>query len=115
MSTLQIPKKRLIFGKKHWLNHINTTNTLLRMKHCLFLCTFTLAIAICSCAKNKPESLADIHQPDVQTRSIIPDEFDWETTDWMPTPHGQPKIPMPWGGQGSISAFYGLDVVTIVR
>lgn len=29
----------------------------------------------------------------------------------MPTPPGQPQIPMPWGGQGSISSFYGLDVM----
>lgn len=45
------------------------------------------------------------------TRSVVPEEFDWEEADWMPTPPGQAMIPMPWGGQGSISGFYGLEIV----
>ena len=40
-----------------------------------------------------------------------PEEFDWETEDWMPTPQGQTKIPIPWVGQGSLVGLYGLDVV----
>ena len=47
----------------------------------------------------------------METKSVLPEEFDWETADWMPTPPGQALIPVPWTGQGSLNAFYGLDVV----
>ena len=30
------------------------------------------------------------------TRSIIPDSFDWETVDLMPTPSCQTPITLPW-------------------
>lgn len=64
-----------------------------------------------ACSKKTP--LADFEEGKMSllTRSVSPEEFDWETADWMPTPSGQALIPMPWGGQGSISGFYGLDVV----
>lgn len=52
-----------------------------------------------------------VNQSLIRTRAVEPNEFDWETADWMPTPPGQPQIPMPWGGQGSISEFYGLEIV----
>jgi len=74
------------------------------------LVSISLSMYFCSCSKNEimPEKEIDI-QP--LTKAIIPEEFDWETADWMPTPPGQAQIPMPWGGQGSISAFYGSDIV----
>ena len=37
--------------------------------------------------------------------------FDWEHVDWMPTPPGQARIPIPWNGQGSLVGSYELDVV----
>lgn len=44
------------------------------------------------------------------TRAIVPETFDWDTADFMPTPPSQ-SIPVPWIGQGSIAMYYGLDVV----
>ena len=46
-----------------------------------------------------------------QTRAVTPYEFNWENADWMPTPTGQSKIPVPWIGQGSLASFYGLDII----
>ena len=43
------------------------------------------------------------------TRSIIPDSFDWETVDLMPTPSCQTPITLPWDGQGSLATIYGND------
>lgn len=45
------------------------------------------------------------------TAAVTPYQFEWENRDWMPTPAGQSKIPVPWVGQGSITSTYGLDVV----
>ena len=67
-------------------------------------------VSISSCIK---EEILENNLIEIQplTKSILPEVFDWENADWMPTPPGQAQIPMPWGGQGSISAFYGPDVV----
>ena len=35
-------------------------------------------------------------QSSVQTRAIPTQDFDWEAADWMPTPVGQSRIPVPW-------------------
>lgn len=70
-----------------------------------------LALTSFACSKEATPHHYDDSNKLICTRSITPDEFDWEVTDWMPTPEGQALIPMPWGGQGSISGFYGLDVV----
>lgn len=45
------------------------------------------------------------------TRSILPDEFDWEVADTMPTPKNQERIYMPWDGPGSLATTYGDDVL----
>jgi hypothetical protein len=70
-----------------------------------------IALVITACTREGHQLSQDISSDFLCTRSIVPDEFDWEVTDWMPTPSGQAQIPMPWGGQGSISGFYGMDVV----
>lgn len=77
-------------------------------KFCLIL---PIAIAMLSCSNVDSLPFNELVSDSVQTRSIVPEEFDWELADWMPTPSGQSLIPVPWGGQGSISGFYGLDVV----
>ena len=64
-----------------------------------------------ACSKKTPLADFEAGKMSLLTRSVSPEEFDCETADWMPTPSGQALIPMPWGGQGSISGFYGLDVV----
>ena len=47
----------------------------------------------------------------MQTRAVIPHDFDWENTDWMPTPSGQ-NILVPWApGPGSLLTTYDLDVL----
>lgn len=75
-------------------------------------CIMTIFIIACcltllSCSRN--ESCFENTTP--CSRSVIPDDFDWENADWMPTPVGQSKIPSPWVGQGSIASLYGLDVM----
>ena len=45
------------------------------------------------------------------TRAVVPEDFDWETVDYMPTPAGQTKIPVPWIGQGSLASSYTIDVI----
>lgn len=70
-----------------------------------------LVFASNSCHKEEIQSI-EVEKPmTLLTKSIIPEEFDWETADWMPTPSGQAQIPVPWGNQGSISGFYGPDIV----
>lgn len=44
-------------------------------------------------------------------KSIVSPTLDWENVDWMPTPMGQPRIPSPWSGQGSIASTWGVDVM----
>lgn len=43
-------------------------------------------------------------------RAVVPDSFDWENIDWMPTPRSQ-RIPSPWIGQGSLASTYDLEIV----
>jgi len=45
------------------------------------------------------------------TKSVSPEDFDWETVDWMPTPAGQTKISVPWEGQGSLVGAYDYSIV----
>ena len=73
------------------------------------ICMAILTAPSCSRELIAPEEPVEREQ--ILTKAVIPEEFDWETRDWMPTPPGQAQIPMPWGGQGSISAFYGADIV----
>lgn len=69
------------------------------------------AIVVLSCSNEEFMSFSKESSYPMITRSVVPEEFDWEEADWMPTPPGQAMIPMPWGGQGSISGFYGLEIV----
>lgn len=57
------------------------------------------------------ENLDNIVTRNIMSRSVIPEQFDWENSDWMPTPPEQSPIPTPWIGQGSIASTYGLDIV----
>ena len=41
--------------------------------------------------------------PSLITRSVVTPDFDWENADWMPTPAGYARIPVPWIGAGSLS------------
>lgn len=45
------------------------------------------------------------------TRAVPTLYFDWENVDWMPTPHGQSRIPTPWVGQGSLVGTYDWEIV----
>ena len=47
----------------------------------------------------------------IETRAVRPQIFDWENSDYMPTPIGQPEISVPWIGQGSLASSYTLDVI----
>jgi hypothetical protein len=72
-----------------------------------------LALNMLSCQENgimDDQTLSTL-SPSSQTRSVIPDTFDWENADWMPTPSGQSRIPTPWVGQGSLASMFGLDVI----
>lgn len=64
-----------------------------------------------SCSRELIAPEEPVEREQILTKAVVPEEFDWEKSDWMPTPPGQAQIPMPWGGQGSISAFYGADIV----
>jgi len=44
------------------------------------------------------------------TRAVPTLWFNWENIDWMPTSPSQ-RIPNPWNGAGSLTSFYGLDVI----
>ena len=54
-------------------------------------------------------------QSSVQTRAIPTQDFDWEAADWMPTPVGQSRIPVPWIGQGSLVSAYGMDIINDMK
>lgn len=46
------------------------------------------------------------------TRAVVPEDFDWDTADFMPTPAGQSKIYVPWASsQGSLASSYTTDVI----
>lgn len=49
--------------------------------------------------------------PSLITRSVVTPDFDWENADWMPTPAGYARIPVPWIGAGSLSSFYETDIL----
>ena len=67
----------------------------------MFLCI------ILSCNK---DILNNESQITGETKSNIEYEFDWENIDYMPTPPGQSRIPVPWIGAGSITPEYGLEI-----
>lgn len=71
------------------------------------LVVFMLVALLFSCQE---EALVTMPTPNNVTRAIVPETFDWDTADFMPTPPSQ-SIPVPWIGQGSIAMYYGLDVV----
>lgn len=78
----------------------------------LFVLSLFIGFSIGSCSDNEFEELSDnINTTKVQTRAVPTPAFDWENADWMPTPSVQPRIPVPWIGQGSLAGTYGLDVI----
>ena len=54
---------------------------------------FLIMVSISSCIK---EEIVENNLIEIQplTKSILPEVFDWENADWMPTPPGQAQIPM---------------------
>lgn len=81
------------------------------MNRLSYLFVVCASVVLCACTKEPVISSSDEDSTAVVTRAVVPEEFDWETVDWMPTPQGQTKIPIPWVGQGSLVGLYGLDVV----
>lgn len=83
------------------------------MKKVLLYSTITLSylLSVTSCQNENVTDIPIVEDLSLKTRSIIPDEFDWENADWMPTPPGQIRIPSPWVGQGSIASTFGTDVI----
>lgn len=76
-----------------------------------FLLVMAVSVMTTSCAKTLLNDTVEIRNSPLLTKAVTPEEFDWETADWMPTPAGQSRISVPWIGQGSLTAFYGLDIV----
>lgn len=66
---------------------------------------------VISCQDEKLIEMQPSSHHTLQTRSVTPENFDWEHADWMPTPPGQTRIPSPWVGQGSLASTYGTDVI----
>lgn len=85
------------------------------MKKLTFLLVLLSGTVLVSCTKEPVEVLSSNATADYEaealTKAVSPKSFNWETADWMPTPPGQSKIPVPWVGQGSLSGFYKMDVV----
>lgn len=55
-----------------------------------------IILVLLSCNKNTiSETVLDTGTP--ITKAVVPETFDWETADCMPTPNGQADIPVPWG------------------
>lgn len=77
------------------------------MKQFFYPIVFAASFLFFSC--QDAEIVTDSPQ-NTLTRAIVPESFDWDTADYMPTPPTQ-VIPVPWIGQGSIAPYYGLDVV----
>ena len=72
----------------------------------IIVCLTSLLLFSC----NESDDMSN-YQPKSITRSILPEEFDWEVADTMPTPKNQARIYMPWDGPGSIADTYGDDVL----
>lgn len=70
-----------------------------------------LAFAGTSCQKDEIQRVEVKKPMTLVTKSILPEEFDWETADWMPTPPGQTQISVPWIGAGSLAGSHGIDVL----
>lgn len=58
-----------------------------------------------------PDEVSSVPASTPMTKAEPIEWFDWEHVDWMPTPPGQARIPIPWNGQGSLVGSYELDVV----
>jgi len=67
--------------------------------------------ALVSCTEENVPTSGQSEPTSFETKAVSPEVFDWETIDWMPTPAGQAKIPVPWNGQGSLVGAYSLDVI----
>lgn len=84
-----------------------------KIKHYLFLAVFCIVLTLSQSCKK--EILVDSHPQHLSLTNhnlaVTPNQFNWETVDWMPTPPGQTQIPPPWVGQGSIASVYGTDVI----
>ena len=80
------------------------------MKKNYLILLFSLCMALCSCSRDEVSIDENIYKG-IATRSIVPDEFDWEEVDVMPTPENQSTINLPWDGAGSLATTYGNDVL----
>lgn len=81
-------------------------------KFCILIMSvlFTIQFVCISCK----DELGDESNTPILTRAIVPQPFDWENVDVMPTPPTQ-YIPTPWVGSGSIASTYGLEVVNDIK
>ena len=59
----------------------------------------------------KSVKMRTLEQVEIPNYSLQTERFDWEKIDWMPTPSGGIRIPVPWVGQGSIVADFPLEIV----
>lgn len=59
------------------------------------LCSLVIT-GMLSCTKEvlTADNNVDVAEPTVTTKAVLPEEFDWETADWMPTPPGETRIPV---------------------
>ena len=74
--------------------------------------SFALLLGITSCSTKENLVIEkECSIIELGTKSVVPETFDWENEDYMPTPSTQ-TILVPWAtGSGGLDAFYGLDVV----
>ncbi len=71
------------------------------------LCLLITSMLICC----QDDQISEITQSNsVITKAVPTPNFNWETSDWMPTPPNQTRIPSPWIGQGSIVSAYGIEI-----
>ncbi len=66
---------------------------------------------VVSCQDENLTEMQPSSQHALKTRSVTPENFDWENADTMPTPQCQSRIYMPWDGPGSLSTTYDRDVL----
>lgn len=71
---------------------------------------FVILMFICVSCQNSCLNEEKVLYPGL-SRSVIQQDFDWETADYMPTPNGYEPIPSPWNGAGSLVGTYDLSVL----
>jgi len=74
------------------------------------ICSAIPLLAVC-CNTKEEMPLEEQKEVSLETKAIVPETFDWEVVDYMPTP-GSQRILVPWApGNGGLDAFYGTDIL----